>query len=120
MSVDSHSYELLSREERRAYDADLKAYRDIKNQFAYARQQGYARGFARSFIESYTEFLADHFSEEGETYEESLARGRKKAAKLAAVHLKSKNIPVEFIVSETGLTREEIKGLPTVKTEETD
>ena len=34
------SYASLNTEERRAYDADLKAYRDITNQLAYADLKG--------------------------------------------------------------------------------
>ncbi len=35
-------YASLNTEERRAYDADLKAYRDITNQLAYAKLTGRA------------------------------------------------------------------------------
>jgi len=38
------SYASLNTEERRAYDADLKAYRDITNQLAYAGIKGEERG----------------------------------------------------------------------------
>lgn len=38
------SYANLNTEERRAYDADLKAYRDITNQLAYAGIKGEERG----------------------------------------------------------------------------
>ena len=37
------SYASLNTEERRAYDADLKAYRDITNQLAYAGMKGEAK-----------------------------------------------------------------------------
>ncbi len=41
------SYATLSDADRMAYDADLKAYRDLRGQLEYAEARGEARGVAR-------------------------------------------------------------------------
>lgn len=41
---DMVSYASLSKEERMAYDADLKAYRDFTGQLEYAKMEGRAEG----------------------------------------------------------------------------
>lgn len=38
------SYAALDEEERRRYDADLKAYRDLKGQLEYALSRGWQQG----------------------------------------------------------------------------
>lgn len=43
-------YASLNTEERRAYDADLKAYRDITNQLAYAKLEGKAEKVRKSLV----------------------------------------------------------------------
>ena len=41
------SYASLSEVERRAYDADLQAYRDVVNQIDFARQEGMEKGMEK-------------------------------------------------------------------------
>lgn len=48
---DMVSYASLSKEERMAYDADLKAYRDLIGQIEYAKMKGRAEGRAESIAE---------------------------------------------------------------------
>ncbi|MDE6804383.1 MAG: Rpn family recombination-promoting nuclease/putative transposase [Muribaculaceae bacterium] len=41
------SYAMLSEQDRRAYDADLKAYRDMRGQLEYAKMQGIEKGIEK-------------------------------------------------------------------------
>jgi len=78
------SYASLNTEERRAYDADLKAYRDITNQLAYAKLTGRQEG-----------------RQEGEANEK-----RRIARKM-----RDKGSSVSDIVEITGLSESEINSL---------
>lgn len=49
------SYASLSPEERREYDADLKAYRDLVNQSKYEREISRAEGRAEGLVEGRAE-----------------------------------------------------------------
>ncbi len=85
-------YASLNTEERRAYDADLKAYRDITNQLAYADLKGEERGFGKGFNKG---------RQEGETNEKHrIAR-----------NLKKLGMSTSDISSATGLSESEIKSL---------
>ena len=45
------SYASLSPEDRRVYDRDLMAYRDLKNQMDYAKSEGLRKGIAEGRAE---------------------------------------------------------------------
>lgn len=51
------SYANLSREDRMAYDADLKAYRDMVGQLAFAEAKGYALGKAQGEAKVWAEIV---------------------------------------------------------------
>ncbi len=78
------SYANLNTEERRAYDADLKAYRDITNQLAYAGIKGEERGEVR---------------------------GEAKEKRRIARNLKAIGLSIAKISSATGLSEAEINSL---------
>lgn len=48
---DVASYANLSHDDRMAYDADLKAYRDMVGQLAFAENKGETKGYARGFAQ---------------------------------------------------------------------
>ena len=52
---DVASYANLSHDDRMAYDADLKAYRDMVGQLAFAENKGYARGFDQGEAKGWAE-----------------------------------------------------------------
>lgn len=89
---DVTEYAALSKEERRAYDADLKAYRDLTNTIEYAKEfameQGMAQGMAQGI-------------EKGET------REKEKTARLLA----DNGMDLAFIEKITGLTPERIRSI---------
>jgi len=49
------SYANLNREEKRAYDADLKAYRDMVGQLSFAEERGIEKGLERGRAEGRAE-----------------------------------------------------------------
>ena len=53
------SYYDLSEDEKMEYDADLKAYRDIRGQLEYAKKEGYAKGFLGAFAERFAKICGD-------------------------------------------------------------
>ncbi|MBD5311532.1 MAG: hypothetical protein HDS13_05160 [Bacteroides sp.] len=53
------SYAMLSEQDRRAYNADLKAYRDMRGQLEYAKMQGIEKGIEMSIEEGIEKNRAD-------------------------------------------------------------
>lgn len=56
------SYATLSDADRMAYDADLKAYRDLRGQLEYAEARGEARGIKKGKSEMIIEMARQGFS----------------------------------------------------------
>jgi predicted transposase/invertase (TIGR01784 family) len=86
----------LSKEERRLYDADIRAYRDRLTELGTARRDGEKRGIIKGRIE-------------GEKIGER--RGEKNKQLSIARNLKEKGLPVALIVETTGLSAEEVENL---------
>lgn len=81
-------YAALDKEQRRAYDADLKAYRDLNSTLHFAASDGFAKGEVKG-------------------RKEGRAEEKKKTARL----LHSKGMDLDFISQITGLTHDEIQNV---------
>lgn len=90
------SYANLSLEERHAYDADLQAYRDIRNQMEYAKQSGHAIGRAEGRAEGIIEGKAQGLIEE---------------MRSMAKKLKENGVDSQTIANSSGLSLAEIESL---------
>ena len=82
--------------EKVKYENDMTTERDIRNQIAYARQEGRQEG-----------------REEGQQdgLKKGIAKGRAEGISQVARALKAQGVDVETIVAATGLTIEEIQAL---------
>ncbi|MDE6742009.1 MAG: Rpn family recombination-promoting nuclease/putative transposase [Muribaculaceae bacterium] len=92
----------LSKEERVAYEASLKAYRDNYAIAATERQLGFAEGEAKGRAEGEAKGRA-----EGEA--KGRAEGRIEEKLATALNLKGLDIPASIIAKATGLSIEEIE-----------
>src|SRR5690554_3939426 len=86
----------LSKEERRLYDADIRAYRDRLTELGTVKRDGEKIGERRGVIKGRIE---------GER------RGEKNKQLSIARNLKEKGLPVTLIVETTGLSAEEVENL---------
>ena len=94
--------------QQRQYLAKMTTERDIKNQIAYARNEGLAEGKAEGLAEGEAKGKAEGKAEglaEGEA--KGLAKGKLAIARM----MKADGAELEKIALYTGLTPEEIKNL---------
>ncbi|MBO4945584.1 MAG: Rpn family recombination-promoting nuclease/putative transposase [Muribaculaceae bacterium] len=88
------SYASLSREEKRAYDADLKAYRDIRGQLKYSRMEGIEEGRKEGRVEG---------------RKEGRQEGRQEEKISLAKALAEKGMSAEFIADVVKLTVDNVR-----------
>lgn len=95
------SYANLNEEERAIYDADLKAYRDIKNQLEFAEAQAEARGISIGEARGISI---------GETRGISIgqAQGEAKERRTIVLNMKSQGMDAQTISKFTGIPLEDI------------
>ena len=87
----------MSRDDQRKYTAKMTTERDIRNQIAYAREEGVAQGFAEGEAKGIAKGLA-----EGE------ARGERLKSLAIAKAMKANGLSVDMIVACTQLPPDEI------------
>ena len=102
--------------EKVKYQNDMTSERDIRNQIAYARQEGRAEGREEGQQDGLKKGLAKGREEgraEGrqEGIEEGIEKGMKQGVLTVARNLKASGIPIETIARTTGLSVEQIQAL---------
>jgi predicted transposase/invertase (TIGR01784 family) len=101
-------YHNLTKEDRQAYEESLKYYRDLKNSLDTADQEGFTR--AESQYKPILEQAIQQKEQALKEKEQALQREKAAMLKLAAT-MKKLGEPLDAIIKETGLTRNEVDGL---------
>lgn len=106
-------FQKLGKEERYAYEESLKFYRDLKNSFDAAEETGRKKAekeYKEQLLEAKErEEIAKAREEAAKAREEEERRQKEEAKIKLAKKMLKYNEPIEEIIRETGLTKEEIE-----------
>ncbi|MFG6426805.1 MAG: hypothetical protein K1W14_10440 [Muribaculaceae bacterium] len=97
----------MSEDEKMEYDADLKAYRDIRGQLEYAKKEGYAKGFLGAFAERFAKICSKGSEED---YDKEYAEGIEIGKEILIADMKEKyRLPIDEIVGMVNRVADELR-----------